>query len=106
MEVHDRDDLTNGVHSNVGSGRHDSVSSTSSLVSSGVSLVGGNSVTAPAISGLLSSSANDDSAFINTFEIHTVPQAKESIILKVKRKLERIIHNRNLLKLETSKLWS
>ena len=97
MEVHDRDDLTNGVHSNVGSGRHDSVSSTSSLVSSGVSLVGGNSVTAPAISGLLSSSASDDSAFINTFEIKD-PQAKESIILKVKRKLERNIHNRNPFK--------
>ena len=80
VEVHDREDLSNGVHSNVGSGRHDSVSSTSSLVSSGVSLVGGNSVTAPAISGLLSSSTNDGD-FSHTFELK---EAKESIIFKVR----------------------
>ena len=81
VEVHDREDLSNGVHSNVGSGRHDSVSSTSSLVSSGVSLVGGNSVTAPAISGLLSSSTNDGD-FSHTFELST--QVKEPIIFKVR----------------------
>ena len=73
VEVDDREDLSNGIHSNVGSGRHDSVSSTSSLVSSGVSLVGGISVTAPANDG--------DSS--NTFEL-TVPQLKEPIIFKVK----------------------
>ena len=82
--MHDREDLSNGVHSNVGSGRHDSVSSTSSLVSSGVSLVGGISVTAPAISGLLSSSANDGD-FSHTFELST--QAKESIIFKVRESI-------------------
>ena len=81
VEVHDREDLSNGVNSSVGSGRHDSVSSTSSLVTSGVSLVGGSSVTAPAITGLLSSSTNDGD-FSNTFEL-IVPQAKESIIFKV-----------------------
>ena len=81
VEVHDREDLSNGVHSNIGSGRHDSVSSTSSLVSSGVSLVGGNSVTAPAISGLLSSSTNDGD-FSHTFELST--QVKEPIIFKVR----------------------
>ena len=79
--MHDREDLSNGVHSNIGSGRHDSVSSTSSLVSSGVSLVGGNSVTAPAISGLLSSSTNDGD-FSHTFELST--QVKEPIIFKVR----------------------
>ena len=84
VEVHDREDLSNGVHSNIGSGRHDSVSSTSSLVSSGVSLVGGNSVTAPAISGLLSSSTNDGD-FSHTFELST--QAKESIIFKVRENI-------------------
>ena len=88
VEVDDREDLSNGIHSSAVSGRHDSVSSTSSLVSSGVSLVGGSSVTAPAISGLLSSSTNDGDSS-NTFEL-IVPQAKEPIIFKVKHvQLER-----------------
>ena len=68
------------MHSSIGSGRHDSVSSTSSLVSSGVSLVGGNSVTAPAISGLLSSANDGD--FSNTFQL-SVPLTKDTIIFKV-----------------------
>ena len=79
--MHDRDDISNSIHSNMGSGRHDSVSSTSSLVSSGVSLVGGNPVTAPAIGGLLTSSAADGD-FSNTFEL--IGQlGKEAIIFKV-----------------------
>ena len=78
VDVQDREDLINGTHSD--SGRHGSVSSTSSLVSSGVSLVGGTAVTTPAIGGLLSSSTTDGD-FSNTFEL-VVPMAKESIIFK------------------------
>ena len=73
--------MTNGLNTGIDYGRHGSVSSTSSLVSSGVSLVGGSSVTAPAIGGLLSSSTTDGD-FSNTFEL-VVHSAKESIILKV-----------------------
>ena len=75
VEVRDREDIYSGSAFSMDSTRHDSVSSTSSLVGSGMSLVGGNPVTSPAITGLLSSaSLTNDVDSSNEFELKTLAQ--------------------------------